>query len=245
MPARVGRRSRRVSTRTATASSARSVACRGGASYLRGGEATFRRASFPQPRGGSHEGRAVRAPRRLRLAGRQGGLRPPRRPRGGAHDHACAGRAFRTEREEDEAPEALIRSCRCRTSRATCTTPRASPRCMRISSAQPLRRSSLVPPVVTRYDTAMARSHATRPLTAAERMRRYRARRHEAGLRAVTRWTSGEPRWSDAARMERAPRPAVGGSAGARHRAQRGRGASPPVFAARRATLRRRASARA
>jgi hypothetical protein len=28
-------------------------------------------------------------------------------------------------------------------------------------------------------------------------MRRYRARRHAAGLRAVTRWTSGEPRWSD------------------------------------------------
>src|SRR5947209_6387215 len=67
----------------------------------------------------------------------------------------------------------------------------------------------------------MARSHATRPLTAAERMRRYRARRHEAGLRAVTRWTSGEPRWSDAARMERAPRPAGGGSAGARHRTGR------------------------
>jgi len=28
-------------------------------------------------------------------------------------------------------------------------------------------------------------------------MRRYRARRRAAGLRAVTRWAPGEPRWSD------------------------------------------------
>jgi hypothetical protein len=33
--------------------------------------------------------------------------------------------------------------------------------------------------------------------TAAERMRRYRQRQRAAGLRPVTRWTSGAPVWSD------------------------------------------------
>ena len=34
-------------------------------------------------------------------------------------------------------------------------------------------------------------------LSAAERMQRHRTRRREAGLRAVTRWHSGTPTWSD------------------------------------------------
>jgi hypothetical protein len=43
----------------------------------------------------------------------------------------------------------------------------------------------------------MPRSRAAKPLSSAERVRRHRARRRAAGLRAVTRWHSGEPTWSD------------------------------------------------
>jgi len=43
----------------------------------------------------------------------------------------------------------------------------------------------------------VARPRTGKALTAAERMRRYRARRRAAGLRAVTNWTPREPRWSD------------------------------------------------
>ncbi len=42
----------------------------------------------------------------------------------------------------------------------------------------------------------MARPRSGRALSAAQRMRRYRARRRAVGLRAVTRWTAAEPTWS-------------------------------------------------
>lgn len=41
------------------------------------------------------------------------------------------------------------------------------------------------------------RPPAKKPQSAAERMRHYRQRRRAAGLRPVTRWTSGAPVWSD------------------------------------------------
>jgi len=43
----------------------------------------------------------------------------------------------------------------------------------------------------------MARPRTGKALSAAERMRRYRARRREAGLRTTTRWAPGMPVWSD------------------------------------------------
>lgn len=43
----------------------------------------------------------------------------------------------------------------------------------------------------------MARPRSGRALSAAERMRRYRARRRAAGLRAATHWTPRAPVWSD------------------------------------------------
>lgn len=43
----------------------------------------------------------------------------------------------------------------------------------------------------------MGRPRTGKALTAAERVRRYRARRRAAGLRAVTRWHSSAPGWSD------------------------------------------------
>jgi len=43
----------------------------------------------------------------------------------------------------------------------------------------------------------MARPRTGNALSAAERMRRYRARRRAAGLRASTAWTAREPTWSD------------------------------------------------
>ena len=43
----------------------------------------------------------------------------------------------------------------------------------------------------------MARPRTGKALSAAERVRRYRARRRAAGLRAVTRWQSSAPGWSD------------------------------------------------
>lgn len=43
----------------------------------------------------------------------------------------------------------------------------------------------------------MARPRTGKALSAAERVRRYRLRRRAAGLRAVTRWQSGTPSWSD------------------------------------------------
>lgn len=43
----------------------------------------------------------------------------------------------------------------------------------------------------------MARPRTGKALSPAERVRRYRARRRAAGLRAVTRWRSGTPVWSD------------------------------------------------
>ena len=43
----------------------------------------------------------------------------------------------------------------------------------------------------------MARPRTGKALSAAERMRRYRARRRAAGLRATTRWSSPAATWSD------------------------------------------------
>lgn len=43
----------------------------------------------------------------------------------------------------------------------------------------------------------MARPRPARALSAAERMRRYRARRRAAGLRTTTHWTPRAPVWSD------------------------------------------------
>jgi hypothetical protein len=43
----------------------------------------------------------------------------------------------------------------------------------------------------------MARPRTGKALSAAERMRRYRARRRAAGLRAHTSWTAQLPTWSD------------------------------------------------
>jgi hypothetical protein len=43
----------------------------------------------------------------------------------------------------------------------------------------------------------MARPSTGKALSAAERMRRYRARRRAAGLRAATRWAPRVPAWSD------------------------------------------------
>lgn len=43
----------------------------------------------------------------------------------------------------------------------------------------------------------MARPRSGKALSAAERMRRYRARRRAAGLRATTRWSSPAATWSD------------------------------------------------
>lgn len=43
----------------------------------------------------------------------------------------------------------------------------------------------------------MGRPRTGKALTAAERVRRHRARRRAAGLRAVTRWQSSAPGWSD------------------------------------------------
>ena len=43
----------------------------------------------------------------------------------------------------------------------------------------------------------MARPRTGRALSPAERVRRYRARRRAAGLRAVTRWRPAAPAWSD------------------------------------------------
>ncbi len=43
----------------------------------------------------------------------------------------------------------------------------------------------------------MARPRQQSALSAAERMRRYRARRRAAGLRALTTWAPREARWSD------------------------------------------------
>ena len=43
----------------------------------------------------------------------------------------------------------------------------------------------------------MPRPRTENPLSSAERVRRHRARRRAAGLRAVTRWHSGAPTWSD------------------------------------------------
>ena len=43
----------------------------------------------------------------------------------------------------------------------------------------------------------MARPRTGKALSAAERMRRYRARRRAAGLRATTSWAPRAPTWSD------------------------------------------------
>jgi hypothetical protein len=43
----------------------------------------------------------------------------------------------------------------------------------------------------------MARPSTGKALSSAERVRRYRERRRAAGLRAVTRWRSRAPSWSD------------------------------------------------
>jgi hypothetical protein len=43
----------------------------------------------------------------------------------------------------------------------------------------------------------MPRARTGKALSAAERVRRYRSRRRAAGMRAVTRWQSGTPTWSD------------------------------------------------
>jgi hypothetical protein len=43
----------------------------------------------------------------------------------------------------------------------------------------------------------MAWPRSAKALSAAERMRRYRARRREAGLRTTTRWAPRVPVWSD------------------------------------------------
>jgi len=43
----------------------------------------------------------------------------------------------------------------------------------------------------------MPRIRTGKPLSPAERVRRHRARRRAAGLRAVTRWRSSTPAWSD------------------------------------------------
>jgi len=43
----------------------------------------------------------------------------------------------------------------------------------------------------------MARPRSGKALSAAERMRRYRARRRAAGLRTTTRWAPRVPVWSD------------------------------------------------
>src|SRR2546429_7285586 len=43
----------------------------------------------------------------------------------------------------------------------------------------------------------MPKPRIENPLSSAERVRRHRARRRAAGLRAVTRWHSGAPTWSD------------------------------------------------
>lgn len=43
----------------------------------------------------------------------------------------------------------------------------------------------------------MARPRSGKALSAAERMRRYRARRRAAGLRPATQWTPRVPVWSD------------------------------------------------
>jgi hypothetical protein len=43
----------------------------------------------------------------------------------------------------------------------------------------------------------MARPRTGKALSDAERMRRYRARRRTAGLRAVTTWVPNQARWSD------------------------------------------------
>ena len=43
----------------------------------------------------------------------------------------------------------------------------------------------------------MPRIRTGQPLSPAERVRRHRARRRAAGLRAVTRWRSSTPAWSD------------------------------------------------
>ena len=50
---------------------------------------------------------------------------------------------------------------------------------------------------VTRYDNGMARLRTGKALSAAERMRRYRARRRAAGLRLVRSWAPREAVWSD------------------------------------------------
>lgn len=51
--------------------------------------------------------------------------------------------------------------------------------------------------IVTRYDKAVTRPRTGKALSAAERMRRYRARRRAAGLRTTARWTPRVPVWSD------------------------------------------------
>lgn len=51
--------------------------------------------------------------------------------------------------------------------------------------------------IVTRYDNGVGRPRTGRALSAAERMRRYRARRRAAGLRAATSWRSTRHVWSD------------------------------------------------
>src|SRR2546421_980254 len=43
----------------------------------------------------------------------------------------------------------------------------------------------------------MPRPRIENPLSSAGRVRRHRARRRAAGLRAITRWHSGTPTWSD------------------------------------------------
>ena len=50
---------------------------------------------------------------------------------------------------------------------------------------------------VTRYDNAVPRPSTGKALSAAERMRRYRARRRAAGLRTTARSTPRVPVWSD------------------------------------------------
>ena len=51
--------------------------------------------------------------------------------------------------------------------------------------------------IVTRYDNSMGRPRTGKALTAAERMRRYRARRRAAGLRLAQSWQPRDAPWSD------------------------------------------------
>jgi hypothetical protein len=86
--------------------------------------------------------------------------------------------------------------------------------------------------IVTRYGWAVPRPRTGKALSDAERMRRYRASRHAAGLRAVTSWTPREPRWSD-------HRIAEARSLAMHVRAARRIDADPALLARARATLHR------